>query len=138
MKEITFTLCRTSYMPEGTNGILYDEQGMYVCKTIELPWRDNARRLSCIPEGRYGLVKRTSAKFKEHILLTGTEPRDLILIHAANDALKDLAGCIAPVTEWTGPGRGSASRVQLNKVIALVYSAIDDGASVFLEVKANG
>lgn len=129
-------LCR-NYFGNGTNGLLYDEEGELVCKTIELPWKDNERRVSCIPEGTYGLVKRYSAKFKHHILLLDTTPRELILIHPANDALKELAGCIAPVTDWTGEGNGSSSRVQFNKVKDMVYAALDRGEECFIEIKEN-
>lgn len=31
--------------------------------------------------GKYGLQRRYSEKFKNHILITGTEPRELILMH---------------------------------------------------------
>ena len=34
-----------------------------VCHTMELPWRDNERRLSCIPTGVYNVVKHQSPKF---------------------------------------------------------------------------
>ena len=27
--------------------------GVPYCKTLELPWRDNANNISCIPEGAY-------------------------------------------------------------------------------------
>ena len=41
-------LCR-NYFPNGTNGLLYDEMGELLCFTIELPWKNNERRESCIP-----------------------------------------------------------------------------------------
>src|SRR5690606_274250 len=113
-------LCRT-YHPDGTNGNLYDNQGELLCHTIELPWLDNQVRISCIPEGTYRLTKRYSEKFRHHILLNDVPGRSYILIHPANDARRELAGCIAPVTRLTGPGRGEASRIQFNKIKAMVY-----------------
>lgn len=129
-------LCR-NYYPNGTNGLLYDETGELLCFTIELPWKNNERRESCIPEGTYKLVKRYSEKFKHHILLEGTSPRELILIHPANNAKKELAGCIAPVTELTGEGTGNSSRVKFNLIKELVYTAIDSGEECFIEIKEN-
>lgn len=134
MKKIQ--LCRI-YHPAGTNGNLYDDQGKLLCHTIELPWLDNQVRISCIPEGTYLLTKRYSEKFQHHILLNDVPGRSYILIHPANDAKRELAGCIAPVTTLTGPGRGDASRVQFNKIKGLVYGWIDDGEEVYIEIKEN-
>ena len=44
-------LTRT-YFPDGTNGKLECE-GKLICNTIELPWKNNEKRVSCIPEGKY-------------------------------------------------------------------------------------
>jgi hypothetical protein len=30
---------------------------IFSCKTLELPWKDNKRNISCVPEGEYTLVK---------------------------------------------------------------------------------
>lgn len=40
-----------------TKGYLYKEDGEFLDNTLELPWRDNAKGISCIPEGTY-TVKR--------------------------------------------------------------------------------
>jgi len=129
-------LCRT-YHINGTNGILYDEQGDLLCFTIELPWRDNRVRESCIPEGTYQLTKRYSQKFGHHILLNDIPDRSLILIHPANNAATELLGCIAPVTKLTGPGTGNSSRVQFDKIKEMVYNWIDQGEEVYIDVKEN-
>lgn len=134
MKKLT--LCRT-YHINGTNGLLYDPSGELLCYTIELPWRNNRVRESCIPEGTYPLTKRYSQKFKHHILLNDVPDRSLILIHPANNAATELLGCIAPVTALTGPGTGNSSRIQFNKVKDLVYGWIDQGEEVTLEIKEN-
>jgi hypothetical protein len=55
-------LTRT-YFPEGTNGKLVCE-GKFICYTIELPWKNNEKRVSCIPEGKYFIKKRHSQKFQ--------------------------------------------------------------------------
>ncbi|WP_308219321.1 DUF5675 family protein [Flavobacterium sp. NRK F10] len=57
-------LTRT-YFPEGTNGKLECE-GKLICNTIELPWKMNETRVSCIPEGKYFIRKRYSSKYKWH------------------------------------------------------------------------
>jgi hypothetical protein len=50
--------------------------------------------------------------------------RSGILFHAANDALKELRGCIAPVTEHTGEGKGNWSRNATMLFRDRVYDAL--------------
>lgn len=90
--------------------------GKHIAYTIELPWRDNKRRVSCIPEGTYVLRKRYSEKFKWHFVLLDVPNRSFILIHPANDAQKEQQGCIAPVTQFTGEGKGTESRKAMQKL----------------------
>lgn len=124
------TLIRT-YHKRGTNGLLH-LNGTPLCFTIELPWRDNLPHVSCIPEGSYPLVKRFNDKRKNHLLVQQVPGRSLILIHPANNAEKQLQGCIAPVTTLTGQGCGDSSQIVFNKLIQLVYPAIEKGETVML------
>lgn len=126
-------LLERMYFPEGTNGVLSFE-GKEICKTIELPWRNNQKRISCIPEGKYKIRKRFSIKFKWHLELTNVKNRSLILIHPANNALKELNGCIAPVTQLTGEGRGNESRKAFEKLKKLVFPYLESGFVVELIV----
>jgi len=127
-------LTRT-YFPEGTNGKL-EIKGKLISNTIELPWRKNEKRVSCIPEGKYLLRRRYSLKFNWHIEVLNVENRSLILLHPANNALLELNGCIAPVTRLSGPGLGLQSRQALNKLKGLVFKAIDRKEEVFLIVQS--
>lgn len=111
------------YHPKGTNGTLY-YNGVLQCHTIELPWLHNQKQVSCIPEGEYLLKKRYSTKFGDHIVVVGVPNRSLILIHPANDASKELKGCIAPVTTLTGPGKGSGSRKACKALLKWLYPVL--------------
>jgi hypothetical protein len=124
------------YFPNGCNGELY-YNGERICFTIELPWLDNKSRISCIPEGRYALTKRYSPRFKHHLQLLNVDKRSLILIHAANDAQKELKGCIAPVSILTAEGKGSQSRKALEKLLKLVVPELDKDNQVFLTIKSD-
>jgi hypothetical protein len=124
-------LIRT-YFTNGTNGVLLVD-GKYFCYTIELPWKENQQNISCIPEGRYNLVKRESVKFEDHLLLQEVEDRELILIHWGNDALEDLRGCIAPVSYHTSAGCGDYSKKMFYPLMKLVYKALDKG-EVYLHI----
>ncbi len=121
------------YDPDGTNG----ELKLVVCNTIELPWLRNQRSISCIPEGRYELKKRVTKKRGQHLLVVNVKGRDGILIHPANDARKELRGCIAPVTTLTGPGKGSQSRLANERLKALVLEALERNEKVFITIKSK-
>lgn len=126
-----------SYFPTGTNGRLYIN-GAFQCYTIELPWLNNKPRVSCIPEGVYLLQKRYSLRHGIHLQITGVPGRDLILIHAANNALQELKGCIAPVTSLLKiPGSGGSSKKALAKIYALIGPAAGK-ETLSLSIRADG
>jgi hypothetical protein len=121
------------YFEDGTNGVL-SVQGNKICNTIELPDLGNIAGKSCIPEGNYEIEKRWSFRFGWHLLIKNVPGRKYILFHSANDALKELKGCIATVTRLTGPGKGVDSRLAFKKLKALVYPALDRKERVFLTI----
>jgi hypothetical protein len=123
------------YFPEGTNGKLECE-GKFICHMIELPWKENEKRISCIPEGEYFLRKRYSRKFAWHLELVAVKNRSLILMHPANNALRELNGCIAPVTKLSGPGLGLQSRKAFAKLKSLLYGALDSAEKVKIIVQS--
>jgi len=127
-------LTRT-YFPEGTNGKLGYE-GKLICNTIELPWKNNETRVSCIPEGKYFIRKRYSNTFQWHLEVIEVKNRSLILFHPANSALKELHGCIAPVTKISGAGLGLQSRKAFTKLRTIVYKALDEKQEVVLIIKS--
>lgn len=124
-----------AYFFEGTNGTLTCE-GKLICLTIELPWKNNEKKVSCVPEGRYTITKRYSKKYGWHLQLMDVRNRSLILMHPANNAIKELQGCIAPVTKFSGPGLGLMSRVAFGKLKALVYPVLERNEKVVLIIKS--
>ena len=132
---MVLTITRT-YFPDGTNGKLECE-GKFVCNTIELPWKNNETKVSCIPEGKYFIKKRYSKKFQWHLDVLDVKNRNLILLHPANNALQELNGCIAPVTKFSGPGLGLMSRKAFTKLKNLVYPILDKNESVELIIKSD-
>lgn len=92
---------RIEHTDEGTFGTL--SFGSSWVRSVELPWRDNRRQRSCIPEGRYRCEVVTSPRFGRVYGLQNVPGRSHILIHSANlagDVDKgwetQLHGCIAP------------------------------------------
>lgn len=86
-------LNRTDYQDKQTLGYLV-YLNKEICKTLELPWLNNNKRISCIPTGEYRVIRRWSKKFNNHFHLTNVPGRDSILIHNANYHY-ELLGCIA-------------------------------------------
>lgn len=134
-ERLDITLER-QYFSKGTNGNFL-VNGSYLCQAIELPWKENQRGISCIPEGVYELTKRYSGKFGKHLLVNDVPGRDLILIHCFNEALKESRGCIAPVMLGNGPGKGQQSKAALRKIIKVAYEAIDEGKEVYLTIRKS-
>lgn len=132
--EVVLVLTRT-YFPKGTNGKLECE-GKLICNTIELPWKNNETKVSCIPEGKYFIRKRYSEKFKWHLEIIEVKDRRWILFHPANNALKELNGCIAPVTKISGAGLGLQSRKAFAKLKTIVYEALDKKQRVLIIIKS--
>jgi hypothetical protein len=61
--------------------------------SLELPWKDNKRRISCIPEGVYKARKHNSPKHGLSLWLQDVPNRSEILIHKGN-YYTDILGCI--------------------------------------------
>jgi hypothetical protein len=51
--------------------------------------------------------------------------------------MNEAHGCIAPVTRISGQGRGTQSRKAFNRLLQLVYGAIDNGQQVFLTIQTD-
>ena len=90
----------TSSYKHGTFGTLQAVD--FSCCTVERPWLQNARGLSCIPAGEYklklrqsGVVKRTSrGAHLQGWEVSNVPDRTYIMIHVANTA-SEVQGCIA-------------------------------------------
>lgn len=87
MNLITATLTRTSSLENQTMGKLNVYEGwniIAIAKTLEPPWKNNKRMVSCIPVGKYWVIKRWSPRFKKHFHILDVPNRTWILIHAGN------------------------------------------------------
>lgn len=96
--------------------------GQWLCSTLEPPWKDNARNVSCIPSGIYEVRLAYSAKFNGvRPLLVNVPGRSSILIHEGNTR-RDTEGCIL-VGLNTAKGKVLQSRKTLSKLLALMEKA---------------
>ena len=130
---MAFLLKRT-YHRKGTNGVIkYGRET--ICHTIELPWRDNEVNISCIPEGRYLLEKRITHERGFHLILKSVPGRSWILVHPANDAKEELEGCIAPVSQLTGAGRGIQSEKAMDRLLEAFEEAQEQENHIYITIK---
>lgn len=98
----TITLKRISADTEGTYGVLIDGSKPFAV-TLERPWADNQRSVSCIPAGTYTCARKVSPRFGNTFEITGVPGRSHILFHAGNIAA-DTEGCVLVAEEFTQLG----------------------------------
>jgi hypothetical protein len=69
-----------------------DENNEYY--TVERPWLDNKRNVSCIPDGNYTVKRVNSPKFGERMWeIADVSGRSHILVHVANYPF-NVEGCV--------------------------------------------
>ena len=96
LSKINLLIIRDTFTDKSTIGTLYIN-GEKFCDTLENPWLDNQRNISCIPEGQYKvrlrLARESASRDYLHLLVQDVPNRDWILFHRGNTA-KDTSGCI--------------------------------------------
>lgn len=128
----TVRLHRDPSADDGTFGRLQIERGgkLYTWESLELPWRDNRKYVSCIPKGCYEVAfGPCSLSFTTHAYRLADVPgRDGILIHRGN---------------WAGDtSKGLRSSVEgcilLGKRRGTIYgqAAVCDSAKAILEFES--
>ena len=114
VKGINLLLIRDMFTDKSTIGELF-LNGERFCDTLELPWKDNQRSISCIPEGQYKvrirLPRESATRDYIHLLVKDVKDRDYILFHIGNTA-KDTRGCILV-------GQGSQQDFVSNSTLAM-------------------
>lgn len=97
---MTYRLERV-YLPTETLGSIYSPSGEPIAKSMELPWLDNRRSVSCIPEGEYRVIKQPPKPGRDYsyFRLPNVPGRSGILIHRIT-FVKDLKGCIGACSRF--------------------------------------
>lgn len=92
-------ILRRTYYPNKTLGdlTLFDgNKTLIMLKTLELPWKQNKKFISCIPEGQYDVIYPYSGtRFKNVFWIDKVPNRSGILIHIGNYT-SQIEGCILP------------------------------------------
>ena len=112
--KINLLLIRQEFTEEATMGELF-LNGERMCDTLELPWKNNQRNISCIPEGEYKarlrLARESASRDYLHLLVQDVKNRSHILFHRGNTA-KDTKGCVLV-------GQGSQQNIVYNSTLAM-------------------
>lgn len=77
--------------------LIYNKNLTY--STLELPWRNNEKNISCIPPGEYKTIKQWHSNLGPVIKLLNVPGREDILIHRGNHT-SDTIGCILVGTSF--------------------------------------
>ena len=111
---INLLLIRDMFTENSTIGELFIN-GERFCDTLENPYLDNQRNISCIPEGEYPvrlrLARESATREYLHLLVQDVPNRDYILFHRGNFP-KDTSGCILV-------GQGTQQDVVNNSTLAM-------------------
>jgi hypothetical protein len=95
-KGVNLLIIRGTFTEKSTIGKLFIN-GEVFCDTLENPYINNKRNISCIPEGQYKvrlrLARESASRDYLHLLVQDVPNRDWILFHRGNTA-KDTSGCI--------------------------------------------
>jgi len=114
VKGVNLLLLRDTFTDESTIGELFVD-GERFCDTLELPYKDNLRSISCIPVGQYKVRMRypreSATREYLHLLVEDVKDRSFILFHRGNTA-KDTKGCILV-------GQGSQQDIVHNSTLAM-------------------
>jgi len=114
VKGVNLLLIRDTFTEQSTMGELF-VNGERMCDTLELPWWDNQRSISCIPAGEYSVrlrpARQSATRDYLHLLVQDVKDRSYILFHRGNTA-KDSRGCILV-------GQGSQQDIVYNSTLAM-------------------
>ena len=114
LSKINLLILRDTFSDESIIGELFLNDERF-CDTLELPFKDNQRSVSCIPTGEYKvrlrLPRESATRDYMHLLVKDVPNRDYILFHRGNSA-KDTRGCILV-------GQGSQQDVVHNSTLAM-------------------
>lgn len=129
-KPLKAVLYRLRDTGKETLGVMSIYDGLmlrFACNVLELPWKDNKRKVSCIKPGRYKVLPRETEKFGKHFIVENVPGRDGILFHPGNYA-KDTEGCILPGSDFKdlnadGELEVVNSRFTMDRLIELAYDA---------------
>jgi len=111
-------LIRDTFTDKSVLGKLYCN-AEFIAHTLELPWKDNQKNISCIPNGQYSckirLARESATRDYVHLQVKDIHNRSFVLFHRGNYP-SDSKGCIL-----TGTHRAQVPDKILESKIAHSY-----------------
>jgi len=106
----------------GTQGEL-----LFHCQTLELTYKNNQRKISCVKSGTYQVIPNLSFKHGRSFRLLNVIGRDNILIHKGNFNTQ-THGCILIGNGWSDLNKDGQldllnSKITMDTLLAILKSA---------------
>ena len=124
------------YLPTETLGSMYIN-GVFACKSMELPWKDNARSVSCIPEGSYKVIKQPPKEDRPYpyFRLPEVPGRTGILIHKIS-YVSVLKGCIGVGMEFADLNKdGVPDIIRSGEALQMLINKLPDSFTIVIRKK---
>jgi hypothetical protein len=125
------------YLPTETLGSMFIN-GEFACKTMELPWKDNQRSISCIPEGTYKVIKQPPKEGRPYpyFRLPNVPGRSGILIHKIS-YVSGLKGCIGVGMEFSDLNKdGVPDIVRSGEALTMLINKLPDEFTIVIRKKS--
>tara|TARA_B100001758_G_C18383356_1_gene598569 strand:- start:1096 stop:1506 length:411 start_codon:yes stop_codon:yes gene_type:complete len=136
LSKINLLIIRDTFTEESTIGKLYIN-GEFFCDTLENPWKNNVRNISCIPDGVYDvrlrLPRESASRDYLHLLVKEVPNRDYILFHRGNTSA-DTSGCIL-VGQSREQDRVNNSRLAMDLVIKEIINLGGENINLIIKNK---
>ena len=136
LSKINLLILRDTFTEESTLGKLYIN-GEFFCDTLENPWKNNVRNISCIPDGVYDvrlrLPRESASRDYLHLLVKEVPNRDYILFHRGNTSA-DTSGCIL-VGQTREQDRVNNSRLAMDLVIKEILNLGGENINLIIKNK---
>ena len=136
LSNINLLIIRDTFSEKSTLGRLFIN-GESFCDTLELPYINNERSISCIPAGRYKVRLRTARESETrdylHLLVQDVPDRDWILFHRGNTT-KDTRGCVL-VGQSRKQDRVNNSRLAMDLVVKEILNLGGENINLIIKNK---
>jgi len=136
LSKINLLIIRDTFTEESTIGKLFIN-GELFCDTLENPYINNERNISCIPAGQYKvrlrLARESATRNYLHLLVQEVPSRSYILFHRGNTA-KDTRGCIL-VGQSREQDRVNNSRLAMDLIVKEILNLGGENINLIIKNK---
>ena len=136
LSNINLLIIRDTFTENSTIGKLFIN-GEFFCDTLENPYINNERNISCIPAGQYKvrlrLARESATRDYLHLLVQEVPSRSYILFHRGNTA-KDTRGCVL-VGQSREQDRVNNSRLAMDLIIKEVLNLGGENINLIIKNK---